>query len=315
MPTLLADPLANVTFVSPPFPPHPLSVIAPTFSARKADEWRFVLASIGLEADVVRMPDGRFGVRVATNQVSKALDTLRTYETENEPSKKPKTRDRAMYDASPWWAAALVALLVVFYSVTGPASLGGKYFQAGTADAHAILGGAPWKAVTALTLHSDSAHVLGNALFGGFLFAAVHKRLGVGLGTLTVVTAGALGNVLNAVHHRGVHLSIGASTAVLAAIGVLAAVQLVKNGLLKTGARGFIAPLLGAAMLLGTIGASPKSDLFAHLYGLVAGLFVGLIVAVPQEKLGRRLPEWGQAVAGGLAGALILGSWRLALSA
>ena len=88
-----------------------------------------------------------------------------------------------------------------------------------------------------------------------------------------------------------------------------------RNGLLKSGARGFLAPLLGAAMLLGTIGASPKSDLFAHLYGLFAGLFVGLIVAVPQERLGRRVPAWGQAVAGGLAAALIMGSWRLALSA
>ena len=56
--------------MSPPYPPHPLSVIAPTFSARKADEWRFVLSSIGIEADVVRMPDGRFGVRVATKEVS-----------------------------------------------------------------------------------------------------------------------------------------------------------------------------------------------------------------------------------------------------
>ena len=312
---MLADTLSTAPIVSSPSLPHPLSVIAPTFSARKADEWRFVLSSSGLEADVVRMPDGRFGVRVATKDVPRAVDTLRTYETENEPSKQPRARDRAMYDASPWWAAGLVALLVAFYSLTGPAALGGRYFQAGTADAHAILGGAPWKAVTALTLHSDSAHVLGNALFGGILFAAVHKRLGVGLGTLTVVTAGALGNVMNAVHHRGVHLSIGASTAVLAAIGVLASVQLVRNGLLKTGARGFVAPLLGAAMLLGTIGASPKSDLFAHLYGLFAGLFVGLLVAVPQERLGRRLPEWGQAVAGGLAFALVLGSWRLALSA
>lgn len=311
---MLADTLAGPRLVSAPPTPHPLTVIAPTPSVRKADEWRFVLSSIGVEADVVRLPDGRFGVRVAAVEVERATSTLRTYEMENAPSKTPRPRDRALYDASPWWAAGLVAMLVAFYSFTGPASLGGRYFQAGTADAHAILGGAPWKAVTALTLHSDSAHVLGNALFGGILFAAVHQRLGVGVGTLAVVSAGALGNVLNAVHHRGSHLSIGASTAVLAAIGVLASVQLVRNGLLKAGARGFVAPLLGAAMLLGTIGASPKSDLFAHLYGLFAGLVVGLVIAVPQERLGRRVPAWAQSVAGGVTALLVLGSWRLALS-
>lgn len=298
-----------------PAPPstHPLSVIAPTPSARKADEWRFVLSSVGLDADVVRLPDGAFGVRVATLEVERALSTLRTYETENAPSRAPVPRDRARYDASPWWAAALVAMLVAFYGVTGPASHGSRYFQVGAADASAILGGASWKAVTALTLHSDSAHVLGNAVFGGVLFAVVHQRLGVGLGTLAVVTSGALGNVLNAVHHRGAHLSIGASTAVLAAIGVLAAVQLVRNGL-RGGARGLLAPVLGAATLLGTIGASPSSDLFAHLYGLVAGFVVGLAIAVPHERFGRRVPASAQVLAGAAAAALVLGSWGVALA-
>ena len=91
-----------------------------------------------------------------------------------------------------------------------------------------------------------------------------------------MLLAGALGNGMNALWYRTGHLSIGASTAVFGAVGILAATQLTLD---KTaGPRPWLeraAPVVGGLALLGMLGASPHSDLLAHLFGLFAGILGG----------------------------------------
>src|SRR5262249_44977121 len=144
---------------------------------------------------------------------------------------------------------------------------------------------------------------------------AVNRRLGDGRGPLLVLIAGALGNAMNAVWHRTAHLSIGASTAVFAAVGILAATQLSVDR--KSGPRLWferVAPVVGGLALLGMLGASPHSDLLAHLFGLVAGMLVGLLAALTLRRRGPSSPVV-QIVSAVLTFAIVAGCWTLALHA
>ncbi|MET0592106.1 MAG: rhomboid family intramembrane serine protease, partial [Polyangiaceae bacterium] len=224
-------------------------------------------------------------------------------------------------------APLLMLSLVLFFTVTGPAARSSEWFARGTASTDRILHGEIWRTVTALTLHADTLHVLGNALTGSICMSAVNRRLGDGRGPLVVLLAGALGNYVNAVWHRTGHLSIGASTAVFAAVGVLAATQLAVDR--SDGKRPWLqrlAPVVGGLALLGMLGASPHSDLLAHLFGLGAGLAVGLVTTVimslTQGRAEKNATGGATALAPGsvilqiacalAALGLVLGSWAIA---
>jgi membrane associated rhomboid family serine protease len=106
----------------------------------------------------------------------------------------------------------------------------------------------------------------------------------VGLGLLLVVASGALGNGLNAVANGHGHDSIGASTAVFGAIGILAGMALARrNRAGQSGAR-LLLPVGAGIGLLGMLGmGGVRVDVFAHLYGLLAGglLGIGASLAAP----------------------------------
>lgn len=293
--------------------PDGFRFIGPTPSLRKAQEWVFVLRSVGLDGSVRATSSGEHGLLVLESAHERSLETLRTYEEENRdfpPRPKP---DRALHKPSSW-AVGIVAALVAFFLVTGPARLESQFFRWGTANTEHILHGRPWEAVTALTLHADANHVFGNALAGAIFLTAVHGRLGAGVGTFTVLAAGAAGNVLNAVWHVTGHRSIGASTAVFAAVGVLAATQMVLN---RTEKRGFFAtwgPVVGGMALLGMLGASPSSDIRAHGFGFGAGIVAGLLAAIPLRRRETALAGSTQLVFGIAALVTVVGSWVLAAS-
>ena len=84
-----------------------------------------------------------------------------------------------------------------------------------------------WRAVTALCLHADLAHLTANALFGSFFLAAAGRSLGAGLALALVTLAGAGGNAVNAVAHLfgllvGVLLGLATALAIARPPGPLA---------------------------------------------------------------------------------------------
>src|SRR5438034_78811 len=101
-----------------------------------------------------------------------------------------------------WAGVAMAALPVVVHALGSGAASGGRWFEAGNASAARILAGEPWRTVTALTLHADLPHLLGNTAAGAALFAAVCRTLGPGVGAWLILLAGAGGNALNALLHR-----------------------------------------------------------------------------------------------------------------
>lgn len=305
----------------PPAPPAPddaaeegQRLLGPVSTLSKAQEWAFVLHAEGLEALVRPLHRGGWGVLVDEAAHGRALATLRAYEAENSDFPPRQRRDKPLYAPS-WWALCAFAVLCAFFIVTGPSVGRSAYFRFGTADAALLLHGAPWRAVTALTLHADAQHVLGNAISGTLFLSAVHRRLGPGLGTLTVLGAGAAGNVLNALWYGEGHRSIGASTAVFAAVGVLVVVQALLNRGESRGWRGWFAtlgPLAGGLVLLGMLGANPNTDVRAHGFGFLAGLALGLPAALVARFRGRPIGRIGQAAFGLVSLATVLGAWALA---
>jgi membrane associated rhomboid family serine protease len=183
------------------------------------------------------------------------------------------------------------------------------WFEAGSARASRMVAlGEWWRALTALTLHADLGHALGNVLAGALFGGSVCARLGTGVGAALLLAAGGLGNVANALYHRaGGHDSVGASTAVFAAVGILAADVL---GARRLPRGGRLAPLGAAFGLFAMLGTSERADYGAHLFGLAAGLALGLLVARP---LPAPPPQRAQLLWGSLAGAALAGAWSLAL--
>src|SRR5437016_9452621 len=108
-------------------------------------------------------------------------------------------------------------LLIGFFAVTGPRTRHSAWFARGSAATDRIVAGEWWRTVTALTLHADASHLLGNAAASVVLVGAVSRELGPGLGLWLVLLAGAGGNALTAVAHSAHHASVGASTAIFGA--------------------------------------------------------------------------------------------------
>jgi rhomboid protease GluP len=138
---------------------------------------------------------------------------------------------------------------------------------------------------------------------------------------LAILTSGVLGNVANAIAHHamgnGDHRSIGASTAVFGAIGILAATQVALDHHHAQGRQrswmDIAAPVVGGLALLGALGASPQSDLGAHLFGLLGGLIVGLSVSLVLRKTKPLSRSWLQIAMGILTVAICFGVWRFAV--
>src|SRR5262245_54119267 len=206
----------------------PGTAVRVTPSRRRADEWAVVLAAAGIPHWMRQRLDG-WALIVPPDDAASALETLAAYDLENAGA---PLADAGAGPPRPWTITGVVValLLVGFFAITGPRAAGSTWFESGSADAGRIVAGEWWRTLTALTLHADPPHLLGNAVAVAGLLTAVCWELGSGVGLWLVLLAGAGGNALTAVVHRGDHVSVGASTAVFGAVGVLAALQIVRPG-------------------------------------------------------------------------------------
>ena len=200
----------------------------------------------------------------------------------------------------------LFAVLCVAGQVaTGPRDEGLVWFARGTADAARILHGEPFRALTALTLHADLGHAVGNAAAGWFLLDAIARRVGPAWAAWLGLCAGLLGNLATAGVARTGYFSIGASTAVFGALGGLTALQLVSRR-----RKGWITIGAGVA-LLAMLGTGEKSDLLAHLFGFLAGAGLGFFAGLWQREAPVR--SWRQPALALAALLPLAAAWALVL--
>jgi rhomboid protease GluP len=205
-------------------------------------------------------------------------------------------------------------LLTVFFALHMDL-FGLDWLRAGRVDAGALLGGEWWRAITALTLHLELAHLGGNLAFGAFFGYFIGRYFGTGVGWLAVLLAASLGNVVNSWLQLPAHRSIGASTAVFAALGLLVAYTWRRGFLRDTPWRARIAPIVAGLGLLAFTGtAGENTDLGAHLFGFAAGVVLGVVVAhlVPTAWLKNVRV---QLACGALAALLLATAWIVGLRA
>ena len=278
-----------------------------TGDQRLAEEWELVLLAQGLSPSVRRTPDGVV-VSVPEAELNRALVSLSAYDGENSP--KPAERVEPMESGSLVSGVAVGLTLGLFYSITVQWLPALSWFARGGADAERILQGELWRAVTALTLHADVAHVLSNGIAIGLFLSAVSSMVGAGIGGALVLLAGAGGNFVNAMWHGSPHFSVGASTAVFGAVGLLGSLGLARRR--RSALRGWRAwlPVAAALALLGMLGSSgQRVDIWAHLFGLLVGAVLGLPIGWVAPRATGYRPQWA---CGTAALATLVYCWALA---
>jgi len=279
-----------------------------TADRRRIDEWATVLAAAGIPYRSRSRLDG-WALIVAARDADAALETLDAYDRENRVETPEARRAAVAPIRGAASVGAIVGLaLIAFFAVSGPRADRSAWFVRGGASAERIVAGEWWRTVTALTLHADAPHVVSNAAASAVLIGAVSYQFGPGVGLWLVLLAGIGGNALTAIV-RGAHYeSVGASTALFGAIGILAATQAMARGRLPL-ARKRWRVIAASLALLALLGAGPDADLVAHLFGLLIGGGLGLVAALVGPWPLRPLTQWALAVGVGL---FVTGAWRLA---
>jgi membrane associated rhomboid family serine protease len=276
---------------------------------RDAESAALVLAAAGIGSHLLRQRHG-VTVFVAATEAVRASRELIEYDSEN--IRRPEQALPSLWEGADA-AFAYATLLIVVFVAAGRNMLGLDWETAGYADAGLIRAGEWWRALTALTLHANIEHLASNLFAGGVLGLFLAQRLGPGLAWLAVLIAGGLGNVLNALFEPASHAAIGASTAVFAALGLLA--TLVWRRGPSNWARGLRAwlPLAAGVMLLAFLGfGGEKTDIGGH----VAGFLVGIVGGVALHFADRRIPggRRAQYAYGFVALALIGAAWLAGLT-
>jgi membrane associated rhomboid family serine protease len=269
------------------------------------DERLLLLESVGIAA-VARRDVDTFGVWVAPEDAGRAYFELTRYGAENRPAP-PPTRTPLHGGAVPS-ACLYVLVLFVCGALAANGALGRDWLSAGALDGAAFRNGEAWRAITALTLHADLAHLAANAGFGGLFGALAARVYGAGRAWLAVLAAATLANVLNGAWMPAGRISLGASTAVFAALGLLCVFpwpDLRRTA--RAGVRG--ASIVAALVLLALLGTGDeRTDVAAHALGFGCGMLTGL--ALVRVHATRRLHDGTAAL---LALTAVCAAWVVAL--
>ncbi len=266
------------------FPTGPAEDTHGGLSAGQADLWALVLESRNIPC-MARRDEYGWELVVPAAFREAAEKELRLFEDENRNWPPAAPRENTLTENTLSTLSVLL-LLATFHNITlldlNPPI---DWLALGSADSAKILAGQWWRTATALTLHAGWLHLLGNLTIGGVFIILLCRDLGSGLAWTLLLGSGILGNLANAFMQPVNHDSIGASTLVFGAVGILAATTMSrqrhhprKRRLLP------IAAALGLLALLGTEGKN--TDLGAHFFGFLSGFGLGMAAEYLVERFG-----------------------------
>jgi rhomboid protease GluP len=258
-------------------------------SDRRAHLWTLVLEARFLPCRIERGENG-WRILVPARSYAASMEELRHFEKENRDWPHPRPPAYSVVENTLSTLSVLI-LLATFHNLTRlDIRLLGHYpvdwVAIGNAHADKILEGQWWRLVTALTLHADWLHLFSNLALGGLFIVLLCREIGSGLAWCLLLCSGILGNLANAFMQMPDHRSVGASTLVFGAVGILAALSLVRyrSQLQKR----WPLPIAAAMALLALMGTEGKNtDLGAHLFGFVFGILLGVAAEYLIEKFGR----------------------------
>lgn len=301
--------------VEGPFGAQPWVVVLENRDRRHAEEAAFVLRAVGIDHAVTRL-EGIWQLSVPAASASRASSELAAYRAELHTD--PRHGPVKLEEIDNGWAGvgAYAAVVLALAVAANQDLLGHDWLGTGRLDVDRVLAGEWWRTVTALCLHADTGHLAGNLAFGGFFGLFAGRYLGSGVAWLGILLGGLLGNTLNTLIQPAGHLAIGASTAVFAALGLLAAYTWRRGFFKQTSWKTRAAPVTAAIGLLAFIGtggggASGNVDIMAHLTGFVAGFAIGVLLAFGDLPRRPRI----QVYTGATAVAVLTGAWAWGLLA
>jgi len=271
-------------------------------------EFSLVLEARGIEHEVRETGDSGV-LSVPPPLIHRAYDEISRYSEErNLPRRTPSLIEP--FSGAAIGAIGYALILVLTAYCAGIGLFGADWLSLGALDAAA--GREWWRALTALTLHLDQEHLMGNLLFGVAAGMAAGRLLGPGVAWASILGAGALANYVEILIAPATHRAVGASTAVFAALGLLAGLAWRQRLTLRERRWYASAPLIAGICLLTLLGAGNEHvDVLGHALGFFLGVVVGWCYAragVPRNR-GRRL----QIAAGAGAVLLVCAAWLSAL--
>jgi rhomboid protease GluP len=276
------------------------------------DERALMLAAVSIHS-AIWFDGSKFVLNVAVPDAPTALFHLHSYDAEGRASHgsvapvRAVTLHRHAWVGSTVYVAVLCGIVIAISTGLWPADA----FERGELNAAHVHGGQWWRAWTALTLHRDVAHLVGNLGAGVWFGTLAARQLGAGTAWLLIVTGAAAANLFDAQFGPSTYRSVGASTAVFTALGLMAAHSWRTRYDLRQKWALRWSPLIAGAVLLGWFGSTGEgTDLVAHALGFAVGCLLGALGAgniIAQDRVSQTLA--GLAALGSLALA-----WTFALS-
>lgn len=272
---------------------------------QECDERALVLLAVGIPP-LMSAEHGVFSLLVNEADQPRAVIELGRYVLENRP--RPRPQPPRLHRHALAGAAGYVLVLFVVAVATSRDVLGRDWFDAGVLNGARVQAGEIWRAVTALTLHADVAHLAANVGFGALFGGLAGRVYGAGCGWLLILVAAIAANLVNGLTMPADRTSLGASTAVFAALGALAvyrwpaATRRTRAGY----AGGSVVAALVLLALLGT--GDAHTDIAAH----ALGFGIGALLALPLRRRPAPHAAGPQQLAGLVAIGLVALGWLAA---
>ncbi|MCX8497670.1 MAG: rhomboid family intramembrane serine protease [Akkermansiaceae bacterium] len=256
----------------------------------QANDHGLVILAMGEACQVIESePPGEFDLRADAHAVGGIADELDAYrrEVSSLGMSAPSVRNWATHSSGGWLSALWVCVVVWVFMWQGrDAGLVERWSSSNLAmmDGHEW-----WRCFTALFLHADLSHLVGNLVGGVVMGTLVSKALGSLRGWGLILGCGTLGNAFTAwITYPQPFISIGASTAVFAGLGILSGLGIAE----MLGQRErmswmrIFAPLLGGIILLGWLGGGHElhTDVLGHVFGFGAGAAAGMAAMFFQRR-------------------------------
>jgi membrane associated rhomboid family serine protease len=275
--------------------------------------------SLMLEAQAIdhelRLSGHGWELTVMPGVAARAQDEINRYSAERS-TPRPKAELAQPFSGAAIGAVGYAVILLVTAYCAGIHLFGVDWLSLGALDAGSMREW--WRAVTALTLHLDQEHLLGNLLFGVAAGAAAGRLLGPGVAWASILGAAVLANCVEILVAPTGHLAVGASTAVFAALGLLAGLAWRQRLSMRERRWYRWAPLIAGICLLTFFGSGPSStsatlhvDVLGHALGFICGAGVGWAYArldIPRDR-----SQSLQIAAGAGAVLMVCCAWLLAL--
>lgn len=284
-----------------------------TLSKNEVWDWSLVLCAKNIPYELYFQYD-EWRVWAPISWMSKALYEIEMYTQEN--------KERVVADKEPFVIGRLEPtfwvffLLILFYRLTHSELISFHdrtlpWNQIGCVDVWKVCQGQLWRLVTGLTLHGSITHLLSNVVVGSVFVIMVCRNFGSGFGWFCVLLAGVVGNGFNCLVQPYEHSSIGSSTFIFGAVGLMAGARIFREsdqGLIKQ-----FLPFVAGLGLLALLGTGGKNtDLGAHIFGFFSGLLTGFCVRKLPLSLSRHWFFMNR-LFGLLVAGLVILSWSLAI--